>query len=65
MKLFHQETQNCKLGFEIEKFHNRIFLSYEIFLFFPNFAQLFHHDAIGFKQNFQHESCSPPQSQQL
>ena len=24
----------------------------------PNFSQLFHHDAIGFKENFPHESCS-------
>ena len=49
----------------MENFHNRNFLSYENFLFFPNFAQPFHHDAIGFKENFQHESCSPPQNIQL
>ena len=60
MKLIHQETQNCKLGFEIENFHNL-----EIFLIFPNFVPHFHHDANGFKQNLQHESCSPPQSIQL
>ena len=37
----------------------------ENFLFFPNFPQLFHHDEIGFKGNFQHESCSPPLNLQL
>ena len=33
--------------------------------FFLTLSQYFHHDAIGFKQNFQHESCSPPESLQL
>ena len=65
MKLVHQETQFCKLGFKIENFHNLEFFSYEISLIFPNFAQHFHHDAIGFKQNFQHESCSPAHNIQL
>ena len=59
MKLVHQETQKCKLGFKMEKFHNRNFLSYKIFLFFPNLVPFFHKDENGFKQNLQHESCSP------
>ena len=54
-----------KLGFEMKKFHNRNFLSYEIPLFFPNFVPLFHQDTNGFKQKSKHESCSPLQNLQL
>ena len=62
MKLVHQETQNCKLGFEIEKISElRNFVSYENFLIFPNFVPHFHHDANGLKQNLQHKCCIPPQ----
>ena len=57
--IFHQDMSKC------ETFWSRnLILSYENFLFFPNFSQLFHHDAIGFKQNIQHKSCIPTQSLQ-
>ena len=65
MNLVHQETQNYKLGFKMENFHNLEIFCYKIFLFFPNFVPFFHQDANGFKQNLQHESCSPSQSLQL
>ena len=37
----------------------------QTFFFFTNFPPLFHHNAFGFKENFQHESCSPLQNIQL
>ena len=33
--------------------------------FFSNFVPSFHQDAIGFKENLKHESCSPFQNLQL
>ena len=54
-----------KLGNNKKISYLRQLLSYEIFLFFPNFVPFFHQDENGLKQNLQHESCIPSQSLQL
>ena len=66
MKLVHQETQKCKLGFKMENFHNlEIFQVIKFSYFFLTLSHFFHQDENGLKENLQHESCILSQSLQL
>ena len=66
IKLVHQEIKKSRFHFEKSKFLNlEIFLSVWNFMFFHNFEQNFHHDAIWFKRNSQHESCRSTWNLQL